>query len=172
MLKKNLLFETTVLILLTIFICFCFSIFYNLGRLSNTKQSMATIIESGKIQIKVLEANTLSPIDNATVCIIETRHYENTNKNGITSLIEIPIIRNQNYDISLPQKWGNLTILVYKSGYADNISFNNCVFPSSTNIGTTIFLSPIINKADNTPTVSIDKPNNIWIQSLIKLYKK
>lgn len=172
MIKKDSLINTLIGVLILVNSLLCFSLFYSLGRQAATKQITANISESGKIQIKVLEANTLKPIDGATVCIVETRHYENTNKYGQTSIIEVPIIRNQNFDLSLSRNWGELTILVYKSGYADNISFYQSLKPNTTKVGLTIFLSPIINEEDFTPTISLESPDQTWVESLIKLYKK
>ena len=131
-----------------------------------------TYTQSGRVQIKVLEANTLTPIDNATVCIIETRHYETTNKYGKTNLITVPILRNNNFDLSLTRNWGELTILVYKNGYSDNISFYNSIIPNTTRIDLIIYLSPITSSSDLSPTISVEEPNNNYIHRLIKLYKK
>lgn len=136
-----------------------------------TKETNITV-STGKIQVEVLEANSNRPIDNATVCVIESRHYESTNKYGKTSLITVPIIKNVNFDLSVERSWGEVTLLVYKNGYADSINFYTAVIPNSTRVGIIIYLWPIIAEEDSRPNVNIDSPNELWIKSLIKLYKK
>ena len=149
----------------------CLFLCYNAGK-KQTKQALTTISQSGKIQVKVLEANTFEPIDNATVCIIETRHYETTNKFGKTSFMNVPILRNNNFDISLFRNWGELTILVYKNGYTDNISFYNSIIPNTTRLDFVVYLSPITNAEDLSPNISVEKPNINYVNRLIQLYKK
>lgn len=144
---------------------------YSFGK-NSINQTSLNFAQSGKIQIKVLESNTLSPIDNATICIIETRHYETTNKHGLSNIITVPILRNTNFDLSLTRNWGELTILVYKNGYADNISFYQSIIPNTTRMGLIIYLNPITSTDDISPTISTEEPNISYAQRLIKLYKK
>ncbi len=132
----------------------------------------STASQSGKIVVQVLESNSNRQIDGATVCVIETRHYENTDKYGKTSMIEVPIIRNSNFDISLERPFGEVTLLVYKNGYADSINFYQSVMPGSTRVGIVIYLTPIISESDNKTEISMEKPNEVWINNLINLYKK
>ena len=167
--NKN--FSIYVFILSLALIIECLFLTYSFGKQKSNFIS-TTYTQSGRVQIKVLEANTLTPIDNATVCIIETRHYETTNKYGKTNLITVPILRNNNFDLSLTRNWGELTILVYKNGYSDNISFYNSIIPNTTRIDLIIYLSPITSSSDLSPTISVEEPNNNYIQRLIKLYKK
>ncbi len=143
------------------------------ARWQDYKLKAASItVSTGKIQVEVLEANSNRPIDGATVCVIESRHYENTNKYGKTSLISVPIIKNVNFDLSVERTWGEVTLLVYKNGYADSINFYTAVMPNSTRVGIIIYLTPIISTGDLAPSVNIESPNKLWIESLIKLYKK
>ena len=167
--NKN--FSFYIFILSLVLIIECLFLAYSFGKQKSNFIS-TTYTQSGRVQIKVLEANTLTPIDNATVCIIETRHYETTNKYGKTNLITVPILRNNNFDLSLTRNWGELTILVYKNGYSDNISFYNSIIPNTTRIDLIIYLSPITSSSDLSPTISVEEPNNNYIQRLIKLYKK
>ena len=127
---------------------------------------------TAKVIIQVIDEFSNKPIDNATVCILETKHYENTNKHGLTNSIEVPIIRNSNFDLHLKRTWGELTILVYKNGYYDNISFYNNVYPNSTRVGLTIKLREIIYPEENNTIITTELPNKQWCETLIKLYKK
>lgn len=167
MLRKIFIFALAILNLLSL-CTLCFKV----GQNTKVKQINAQTNQSGRIQIEVIDDLTGNAIDGATVCIIETRHYETTNKHGKTDFIEVPIIRNQNFDLSLQRPYGEFTILVYKDGYADNLSFYNFIKPETTRVGIKIRLSTIINPDDTKPTITINSPDSTWSEALIKLYKK
>lgn len=128
--------------------------------------------KNGYAKIKVLESNTLDPILNATVCIVETRDYKTTNKYGYTDKITLPIIPNPNFDISLKRDWGEFTIIVYKPGYSTFISFYNPVYANTTNVGIVCYLSPIINPTDPPIISNVQSPPQDYITTLVNLYKK
>lgn len=157
---------------------FLFSILANIMLtiilISNNSMSTETTAkaDTGKIVVTVLEANTLNPVDNATVCVIETRKYYNTNLKGLTENIIVPILPNNNFNIALPRAWGEITLLVYKPGYADSINFYTSITTNTTRVGFIVYLTPIINEGDETPEINVESPNTIWAQELIKLYKK
>lgn len=171
MLKKRLFFICLSLLIFFNILSICL-LCYNAGKNSFVKQTSALLKQSGKIMVTVLEESTLKPIDNATVCIIETRHYENTNKHGKTNYISVPILPNTNFNMTNQREYGELTILVYKSGYSDYLSFYNMISPGFTNVGIVIKLKPIINKEDTFPTIDVKYPDTSWCEKLIKLYKK
>ena len=139
---------------------------------SNLIKPTSANAQMGKIIVTVLEANTLNPIDNATVCIIETRKYYSTNQKGLTENIIVPILPNDNFNQSLKRNWGEMTILVYKSGYADSINFYTAITNNNTRVGFVVYLTPIINEEDNKPNINVEQPNSTWTQELINLYKK
>lgn len=144
---------------------------YSLGAKANrAKPTLSSA--TGKIEVTVLEANTNTPIDNATICIIETRTYETTNKYGKSPTIAVPILKNTNFDLSLERGWGEITLLVYKNGYKDNISFYTSIIPGAKRVGIVIHLSPILSLEDTKPTISVEYPSDTWAENLIKLYKK
>lgn len=124
----------------------------------------------GYVQIKILESNTLKPVPNATVCIIENSHYTTTNKNGETTKIQVPILRNKAYDNILLKNWGEFTLLVYKPGYSTTISFYNEVYAGVTRIGLVCYLSPTT--ADNKIITNANIPNDSYLETLIMHYKK
>ena len=128
--------------------------------------------EVGHVQIKVLEANTLRPVSDATVCVIETHSYKQTDHNGDCAKFEIPIKRNTNFDDVLLRNWGEFTLLIYKQGYASHISFYNEVFSGITKIGLVCYLTPIVSASDSTITVDANVPNQTYIETLVAHYKK
>ena len=125
-----------------------------------------------KLAITVLTEDTLSPIDNAQICILETHEYYPTNKNGLSPIIKVPIIQNQNLNNIKNQNWGEITILVYKPGFADNISFYNFVPINQTKLGHIIKLRPIYSENDTSPTITATPPNKDWVNQVINQYKK
>lgn len=142
-------------------------------QLAQPKAISATATDkSGKIVVTVLEAGTLDPIDNATVCIVETRKYYYTSTKGLTPTITVPIIPNPNFDLSFKRNYGELTILVYKRGYADSLNLYTRTTHNTTRVGFIVYLSPIINSDDNTPDINLEPPDQSWSTELIKLYKK
>ncbi|MCR5553234.1 MAG: hypothetical protein K6F08_00590 [bacterium] len=135
------------------------------------KQSSATS-KVGTFVVTVLEAGSLNPIDNATVCIVETKKYYQTNNHGSTNKLSAPILNSSPLNNSLVQHWGEITLLVYKPGYADTIVFNTAIFVDKIRIGIVVFLNPIINNEDNKPTIISETPDEVWVKELIKLNKK
>ena len=137
-----------------------------------TVKQIASNETYGKIVVTVLEENTNKPIDNAIVCLIESREYVSTNKNGLTNILKVPIIRNTNFDYSLKRNWGEITLLVYKPGYADHICFYQSVPVKQTRLGIIVRLSPIFSSTDTAPTITTNTPDKTWVKELIRLYKK
>lgn len=168
--NKNLFYSllSTLLILNIVLIS---TLFFSLGQKSNSKPIFKAF-QNATMQINVVEESSLKPIDNATVCIVEARHYENTNKYGRTGFMSVPIIKTNNYSLSNIPDYGTLTILIYKTGYSDNLTFNFHIMPKTISVGLTIRLRPIINKEDLEPTINGICPDPGFCKNLIKLYKK
>ena len=146
-------------------------ILLNFARTPQTATT-STNAQMGSFVITVLEKNTLAPIENATVCVIETKEYHSTNNHGLTKKISVPIIENTNFNTSLKRPYGEITFLVYKAGYSSAISFYNITRPNTTNVGTIFYLEPIINPEDNKLEIITTAPDNAWANELARLYKK
>ena len=141
-------------------------LYFALVKQSNSNNKVGVFV------VSVLEAGSLNPIDNATVCVIETKKYYQTNSHGSTNKLSAPILNSSPLNNSLVQNWGEITLLVYKPGYADTIVFNTAIFVDKIRIGIVVFLNPIINSEDNKPTIISETPNEAWVKELIKLNKK
>lgn len=163
---KKILKLLFVFILIVLNLTCLFTLSFDQQLYTSSMQSNASIV------ITVLENGTNKPIDNASVCIIETKSYYSTNNNGVTEKIEVPVIRNQNFDNSLIRNFGEITILVYKPGYSDHIHFYEEVRPSQTKLGIIIKLTPIYSQTDTTPTITCNTPNKSWAEQLINIFKK
>lgn len=168
---KTNLFNSLIKTLAFLNIVFLLLLIFTFGKKSETNQAFSPR-QTAKIQITVIEEDTLLPINNATVCIIDSRHYENTNKHGKTGFISVPVVPINNYSLSSVPQFGSLSILVYKTGYADNLTLNFPIYPETISVGLVVKMRPIINKEDLSPTISSEKPNMAWCENLIKLYKK
>ena len=156
-----------------------FAIFFSILLLVNvfslakiSKVSAQNSSATGFVSIKVLEENSLVPILNATVCIVETRGYYQTDKYGYTQKIAVPVIPNPNFDISLKRDWGEFTIIVYKNGYSTFVSYYNTVLAGTTNVGIVCTLCPIINSSDPTIISAVQNPPTDYTTALVNLYKK
>lgn len=127
---------------------------------------------TGYAIIKVLETGSLSPVINATICVVEAKQYYQTDKYGYSPKMSIPILTNHNFDISLQREFGEFTLIVYKPGYSTLVSYYNQVMPNSTNAGIVCYLNPIINQEDPLIISDANKPNSDYTQTLVQLYKK
>lgn len=125
--------------------------------------------EYAYLKISIIDLKTREPINNATVCIVETERYYTTDKNGNTPTIQVPYIKNSNFDNILERPWGDITILAYKDGYVDYLVFYIMVQKNSTRY-LTLTLAPY--SAGSEPYLLIESPDNEWAKELITKYKK
>ena len=138
-------------------------------------QSVSTVAGTSKaahLTVTVKEAITNIPLENATVCIIETNSYYQTDKGGKTKLITVPVIKNANFDGSSPRPWGEITLFVYKDGYIDFILFYVMVYEGQTRTGPNITLYPNYDPENAVTHSLIEGPDNDWVETLTKKYRK
>ena len=128
--------------------------------------------KTAALNITVKEAVTNIPLENTTVCVIETGEYYNTNESGSTGAIKVPVLNNGNFDESLPRPWGEVTVFVYKDGYIDFILFYVMVYEGKTRNGPSITLYPTDDPENALAHSLIESPDNEWVNILIKKYKK
>lgn len=153
-----------------VFICVLFLEIIMIGLLPLNIQRVSSQKNYGYIQVKVLDSYSLKPVTNATVCVIESRYYSTTDDSGNTEKIQVPIYRNSTYDNTLLRSWGEITLLIYKTGYASHISFYNEVYAGVTRVGLVCYLSQ--ETPDIKITSSCETPNQSYLQSLIIHYQK
>lgn len=126
--------------------------------------------EYSEITVKAVDSKSGNPIENAQVIIIETQTKHTTDKKGNSEAITVPVIRNAAYDNTKKSDWGEITILVRASGYADHIMFSVRVKHKQRRIGIVVPLNLIINAEDNQTTVTVEQPDAVWIEELIKSF--
>lgn len=136
------------------------------------KKANSSSTATGYAIIKVIEEGSLSPINNATICIVETRCYYQTDKYGYSQKIPVPVLTNQNFNISLKRQFGEFTIIVYAPGYTTLVSYYNQVYAGMTNAGIVCKLPLIINSTDPNIISHANKPTEDYSAELVQLYKK
>jgi hypothetical protein len=121
------------------------------------------------LKISIIDLKTREPLENATVCILETKQYYTTDKYGNTPTIQAPYLKNSNFDDVLERPWGDITILAYKDGYVDYLVFYIMVQKNKTRY-LTLTLAP--HSVGSEPYLIIESPDDDWAKEIIKRYKK
>lgn len=127
----------------------------------------------GKVLISVLDEKEHTPILNASICIIETREYYETNKLGQTDVISLPAKSSNTLNATPPTKaHETYTLLIYKNGYFPHIYYGLKIENNITKTGVVISLTERYPEADFTYTESYEFPTPTWSQELIDKYRK
>lgn len=127
--------------------------------------------ETAALTLCVLEGYTESPIENATVVILETGKTYKTNENGLTDVIEVPVIRDTRYDAILEKPWGEVSLIVYKDGFVPYALFYLQVLAGQTREGVKILLFEQGSTDSGEPFSIIEGPNRVWVNQLVKMYR-
>ena len=134
-------------------------------------QAVFSTTRSVSISPIVLDAKTQQPISGATICIPETGKTYQTDESGAAGTISVPILRDTRYDEILPKDWGEVTLLVYKEGYAPYALFYLRINENQARIGPTIYLYTTESFGLETPFSIIENPDDAWAAELIKKYR-
>lgn len=154
-------------ILILCFIVFIFIFSYN----SQSVYTLATVAE-GKAIIAVFDKHENTPIDNASICVLDTREYYQTNKLGScvlsfeTSKQTKPIFNN-----SL-KEFDEYTLLIYKNGYYPHFYHNLKIEHNITRTGIIIKLEPLSLETEISYTEDFDFPPQDWSKTAIQYYRK
>lgn len=132
---------------------------------------MFSTARSGSISPIVLDAKTQAPISGATICIPELGKTYQTDESGAAGAISIPILRDTRYDEILPKDWGEVTLLVYKDGYAPYALFYLRIKEKEARTGPAIYLYTSQSFGLETPFSIIENPEDAWAAELIKKYR-
>lgn len=124
-----------------------------------------------RLKFTVVDFDGNTPVSGAIVCIPETGKYYYTDSSGNTPIIEVSIVTDAYYDNICKRNFGEITVIVYKEGYADYILCNLCVKENQnrTNIKLLIY-KQYEGMPDFTPIV--ETPDETWLKELIEKYKK
>ncbi len=126
---------------------------------------------TGLLSPIVLDGKTNAPISGAAICIPETGKTYRTDDNGAVGNISVPILRDERYDKMLPKDWGEITLLVYKEGYAPYGLFYLRVRKSQSRTGPTIYLYAQESFSLGTPFTIIENPDDAWAREMLRKYQ-
>lgn len=126
----------------------------------------------GSAIISVFDKQDQTPINNATICIIETGDYYLTNKLGSIKFT-LPAKNTNKLSLSNPNKnWQEYTLLVYSNGFYPHIYYGLKIVDNNTKTGIVIKLEKLSHNSSQNFTQEYEYPNDIWTLQLIKKYKK
>lgn len=123
------------------------------------------------LTVKVVEGYTESPIEGASVVIIGTGEVYKTNSEGLTDVIEVPMVRDTRFDSVLPKPWGEVSMIIYKEGFVPYALFYLQVIENETREGVKILLFEKGITDSSEPFSIIEGPNRLWVNELIKMYQ-
>ncbi len=124
-----------------------------------------------KLTLKVVEGYTETPITGAKVVILETGKVYETDENGDTQVIEVPVIRDARFDGLIPKPWGEVSLIVYKDGFLPYALFYLQVTGGETRKGVKILLFENNSTGSTEPFSIIEGPNRLWVDELVKKYR-
>lgn len=126
---------------------------------------------AAKLTVNVLEGYDEAPITGAKVVILETGKVYETDENGNTEIIEVPVIRDTRFDGIIPKPWGEVSLIVYKEGFLPYALFYLQVVGGETRKGVKILLFEDNSTGNPEPFSIIEGPNRAWVDELVKMYQ-
>ncbi len=127
--------------------------------------------ETASLTVHVLEGYTETPISDASVVLVETGKEYQTNKDGFTEKIDVPVVRDTRYDGILEKPWGEVTLIVYKEGFIPYALFYLQVIGGETREGVKILLFEEGQTESAEPFSIIEGPNRVWVDALVDMYR-
>lgn len=157
---------------LSICLVFCFVVFIFIFSYNSQTVYTSVTVASGKAVVAVFDKYENTPIDNATICVLETREYYQTQKLGScvltfeTTKQTKPIFNN-----SL-KEFDEYTLLIYKNGYYPHFYHNLKIQHNITRTGIIIKLEPLALETEISYTEDFDYPPQDWSETAIQYYRK
>ena len=125
--------------------------------------------ETGLLSVRVTDGWTDAPIENARVVIPESGGVCQTDGNGRTVLMEVPVLRDAHFRHILPQDWGTVTVLVYAEGYYACALYHARVAADAPREDLPIRLFPNDGTLE-TPFSLIESPDEDWVREMLHRY--
>lgn len=127
--------------------------------------------DTAYLTVNVLEGYTDTPIENASVVVVETGKVYQTDKDGMTDKIDVPVVRDTRYDSIMQKPWGEITLIVYKEGFVPYALFYLQVLGGQTREGVKILLFEEGQTESSQPFSIIEGPNRVWVNELVEMYR-
>jgi hypothetical protein len=159
---KNWIFPALAALALTLLIL-CFSL--------PGEETPASAAPSGFLQLRVLDGATEEPLAGATVVIPETGAASVTDENGLTEKFAVPIEPPAAYQAFAPASWGEVTVLVYKEGYADYALFHVEVWENQLRSGPNVYLFAQSPSDYQQPFSIVEGPPRLWVNGLLDQFR-
>ncbi len=121
---------------------------------------------TGLVRVRVRDAGTDAPIAGAQVIIPETGDVCFTDEQGMTPIMELPVLLDAHYNQLMEQEYGLITILVYCEGYVPYALYFAHVEPNRLRAGPNVWLFP----GEGAPFSIIEGPDEAWSQRFIEEY--
>ena len=129
------------------------------------------LTDTGKVQFKVVEGFKETPLKDATVVVLDTNESYKTDADGLSPIVEVPIIADKRFDDIIAKPWGEISVIIYKKDYIPYALFYLQVFKDTTRKGVKILLFKEGDIESKEPFSIIEGPNRLWVQELIKKYQ-
>lgn len=127
--------------------------------------------QTAKVQFKVVEGFTEKALQDATVVVLDTNKSYKTDLEGLTPIIEVPVIHDTRFDSILSKPWGEISVIIYKKDFIPYALFYLQVFKEKTRKGVKILLFKKGEITSEEPFSIIEGPNRLWVEELIKKYQ-
>ena len=124
----------------------------------------------GEIVPEVLDGMSLNPIEGAEVVVVETEGRYRTKSDGKTQAIRVPVVEDAHFADILKKPWGEITLIVYKDGYADYVLFHTQVWENQCREGPRILLFKADAQAKEQPFSIVEGPQRLWVMELVEKY--
>jgi hypothetical protein len=89
-------------------------------------------IKTGKLRLRVVDADTQQPIHGAGCVVGETGDRIETDAQGYGKMLDEPVFRNPRLEEMLAELHGQLTIMCYNKGYRDSVYMGVRMDPNAT----------------------------------------
>lgn len=132
----------------------------------------ASAAPTGTIIVYVKDGPSDEPLENARVVIPEMGQSFLTDKNGSTGEIYATVLEDADYKAICPQPWGEITLLIYKPGYADCAIFHVNIMENKTRNGPTVLLFPLAPGEANDAFTLTEAPNKLWVKQLLDRFRQ
>jgi len=126
---------------------------------------------TAKVQFKVVEGFTEQALPDATVVVLDMDKSYKTDAEGLTPVVEVPVIHDGRFDGILSKPWGEISVIIYKKDFIPYALFYLQVFKDQTRKGVKILLFKEGEIASSEPFSIIEGPNRLWVDELIKKYQ-
>ncbi|MEA5058996.1 MAG: hypothetical protein VB049_03020 [Candidatus Pelethousia sp.] len=124
----------------------------------------------GHMDVLVVDAYSLEPLQNAMLVFPDSGIQATTNEMGRAQVFSLPIQRHREQNRLLPQPYGECTLLVFREGYIPYALFYIQLQPGRIRSGPTIYLFPEYEGAPGVITV-VESPTYEWTEELVKRYR-